>query len=69
MTRRALNCIDCERPWTISGRCREHHYKLRGYPWPDTQPLTSMAVNWMRRRMDKLERANAELAELAQQKG
>lgn len=65
MTRRALNCLDCDRPWVISGRCREHHYKLRGWPWPDTQPLVSMSAKWMRKRIEKarIERVNAELNE------
>lgn len=67
MTRRALHCLDCDRPWVISHRCREHHYKLRGWPWPDTRPLKSWAVDWVRRRIERVrtERANMELSSLA----
>lgn len=61
-------------PAGIKYRCREHHYKLRGYTGMEgktgnelPEPLSSMSVKWMHKRIERLkvERANVEANLLA----
>lgn len=73
-----MTCTECSfegilstSPAGGSWRCREHHYKLRGYSGMSEkrgnelpEPLTSMSVKWMHKRIEKMkfDRANAELS-------